>query len=87
VLFAPGLRDADQVRAVCRAVGRPVNVLAHRGLTMREIADAGGQRISVGGALTWVAVNAMAEAAQRIRDDGDLSVLTGAGGIPEWLRG
>jgi 2-methylisocitrate lyase-like PEP mutase family enzyme len=87
VLYAPGLRTADEVRDVCSAVDRPVNVLGHKGLTVREIADAGGQRISVGGALTWVAVNAMAEAAQRIRDDGDLSVLTGAGGIPEWLRG
>jgi 2-methylisocitrate lyase-like PEP mutase family enzyme len=87
VLFAPGLRDAGQIKAVCDAVGRPVNVLAHKGLTVGEIAAAGGTRISVGGALTWVAINAMAEAAQRIRDDGDLSVLTGAGRIPEWLSG
>ena len=87
VLFAPGLRDAGEIKAVCDAVGRPVNVLAHRGLTVGEIAEAGGTRISVGGALTWVAINAMAEAAQRIRDDGDLSVLTGAGRIPEWLSG
>jgi 2-methylisocitrate lyase-like PEP mutase family enzyme len=87
VLYAPGLRTADEVRAVCEAVGRPVNVLAHKGLSMREIAAAGGRRVSVGGALTWVAVNAMAEAAQRIRDEGDFSVLTGAGRIPEWLGG
>jgi 2-methylisocitrate lyase-like PEP mutase family enzyme len=87
VLYAPGLRDAGEIKAVCDAVGRPVNVLAHKGLTVGEIAEAGGTRISVGGALTWVAINAMAEAAQRIRDDGDLSVLTGAGQIPEWLRG
>ncbi|HEX2103588.1 MAG TPA: isocitrate lyase/phosphoenolpyruvate mutase family protein [Solirubrobacteraceae bacterium] len=87
VLYAPGLRTADEVRAVCAAVGRPVNVLAHRGLTMREIAGAGGRRVSVGGALTWVAVNAMADAAQRIRDEGDFSALTGAGRIPEWLAG
>jgi len=86
VLYAPGLRDAGQIKAVCDAVGRPVNVLAHKGLTVGEIAEAGGTRISVGGALTWVAINAMAEAAQRIRDEGDLSVLTGAGQIPEWLR-
>jgi 2-methylisocitrate lyase-like PEP mutase family enzyme len=87
VLFAPGLRTADEVRAVCRAVDRPVNVLGRKGLTLREIADAGGRRVSVGGGLTWVAVNAMAEAAQRIRDDGDLSGLTGPGRVPEWLAG
>jgi 2-methylisocitrate lyase-like PEP mutase family enzyme len=87
VLYAPGLRDAGEIKAVCDAVGRPVNVLAHKGLTVGEIAGAGGTRISVGGALTWVAINAMADAARRIRDDGDLAVLTGAGQIPEWLRG
>ena len=29
VLFAPGLRDAAQIRAVCDATAKPVNVLAH----------------------------------------------------------
>jgi 2-methylisocitrate lyase-like PEP mutase family enzyme len=87
VLFAPGLRAADEVRTVCGAVGRPVNVLAHKGLTMREIAEAGGRRVSVGGALTWVAVNAMAQAAERIKNDGDFSALTGPGRIREWLAG
>jgi 2-methylisocitrate lyase-like PEP mutase family enzyme len=87
VLFAPGLRTADEVRTVCAAVGKPVNVLAHKGLTMREIADAGAKRVSVGGALTWVAVNAMVDAATRIRDDGDFSALTGPGQIREWLAG
>ncbi len=86
VLYAPGLRNGDEIRAVCSAVGKPVNVLAHKGLTIGEIVDAGGARISVGGALTWVAVNAMAAAAKRIRDEGDFSVLAGAGQIPEWLR-
>ena len=74
VLFAPGLRTIEEVRAVCGAVSRPVNVLGHKGLTISDIVDAGAQRISVGGALTWVAVKAMTEAAERIRD-GDLSVL------------
>jgi 2-methylisocitrate lyase-like PEP mutase family enzyme len=86
VLYAPGLRDADEIRAVCQAVSRPVNVLAHRGLTMREIVDAGGQRVSVGGGLTWVGVRAMAAAAEEMRDSGDFSALTGAGSINEWLE-
>jgi 2-methylisocitrate lyase-like PEP mutase family enzyme len=85
VLFAPGLRTAEEIRTVCEAVDRPVNVLAHKGLTMAEIKSAGAKRVSVGGGLTWVAVNAMADAAKRIRDDGDFSVLTGPGQIPEWL--
>src|SRR5881409_3651690 len=52
VLYAPGLRTAAQVRTVCEAVGRPVNVLAHRGLVLAEVFEAGAQRVSVGGALT-----------------------------------
>src|SRR6185437_4457899 len=51
VLYAPGLRDGAEVRAVCEAVGRPVNVLAHRGLSMADVVEAGAQRVSVGGAL------------------------------------
>ena len=87
VLFAPGLRDADQIRTVCAATSKPVNVLAHPKLTMREIVGAGAQRVSVGGALTWAAVNAMAAAAEHIRDDGDFSVLGSSARIREWLRG
>jgi 2-methylisocitrate lyase-like PEP mutase family enzyme len=87
VLYAPGLRNADQVRAVCSAVGKPVNVLAHGGLTMAEIAEAGGQRVSVGGALGWAAVHAFAEAAVKMRDEGDFSGLRGGRRVAEWLRG
>jgi 2-methylisocitrate lyase-like PEP mutase family enzyme len=87
VLYAPGLRSGEEIRAVTDAVSKPVNVLAHRGLSMAEIVDAGGQRISVGGGLTWVAMRAMAAAAEQIRDTGDFSSLTGSGPIGEWLRG
>ncbi len=85
VLFAPGLRSAEEIRTVCDAVSKPVNVLAHKGLTVAEITEAGGQRISVGGALTWVAVGALAAAAERIRDDGDFSVLSAPPQLREWL--
>jgi 2-methylisocitrate lyase-like PEP mutase family enzyme len=74
VLYAPGLRSGAEVRAVCDAVSKPVNVLAHRGLSLSEIVEAGGQRISVGGALAWVAVGALVDAAERIRD-GDFTAL------------
>jgi 2-methylisocitrate lyase-like PEP mutase family enzyme len=86
VLYAPGLRDAAEVRAVCEAVGRPVNVLAHQGLTLNEVFDAGAQRVSVGGALGWAAVEAMVGAAEAIRDRGDFSGLRGYGRVREWLR-
>jgi 2-methylisocitrate lyase-like PEP mutase family enzyme len=85
VLYAPGLRTTDEIRAVCDAVSRPVNVLALPGLTVPEIVEAGGQRISVGGGLTWVAVKAMADAAAEIRDTGDLSSLSARVSLGEWF--
>ena len=71
----PASEPPKQIRLVCEAAGKPVNVLAQRGLTMSEIVAAGAQRVSVGGALTWVARNAFVAAAERIRDDGDFSAL------------
>jgi 2-methylisocitrate lyase-like PEP mutase family enzyme len=85
VIYAPGLRSADKIRAVAEATSKPLNVLAHRGLTRDEIVEAGGRRISVGGALTWVAVAAMAHAATRIRDAGDFSSLGVTVPLDEWL--
>jgi 2-methylisocitrate lyase-like PEP mutase family enzyme len=85
VLYAPGLRDGDQIRAVCEAVSKPVNVLARPGLSVSEIVDAGAQRISVGGSLAWVAIEAMADAAEQMRDRGDFSALRVSGRAWEWL--
>ena len=79
VLYAPRLESIDEIRAVCEATSKPVNVLARPNLSMSEITDAGAQRVSVGGPLTWVAVAAMVNAAQAMRDDGDFSPLA----IPE----
>jgi 2-methylisocitrate lyase-like PEP mutase family enzyme len=87
VLYAPGLQTAEEIRAVCAAVSRPVNVLARPGLSMGEIVAAGAQRVSVGGTLAWAAVNAMAAAAEQMRDRGDFSALGAPGGIRDWLVG
>src|SRR3954447_3554663 len=85
VLYAPGLRSAEDIVAVCRAVSKPVNVLAHRGLSLDEIVEAGAQRISVGGGLAFAAARALVAASEKIHDAGDFSGLTGPGPIAEWL--
>jgi len=85
VLYAPGLRSVAEIRAVCEAVSKPVNVLAVPHLTVAEITAAGAQRISVGGALTWVAAKAVADAATAIRDSGDLSALGGRPPLERWF--
>jgi 2-methylisocitrate lyase-like PEP mutase family enzyme len=87
VLYAPGLLSAEEIKTVCDAVSKPVNVLAfgRLGLTFGEIAEAGAQRVSVGGGLTWSATNGAIEAAERIIDDGDFSGLGTPGRVKEWL--
>ena len=85
VLYAPGLDTAAEIRAVCDAVSKPVNVLARRRLTFATIAEAGAQRVSVGGSLTWTTVNALADAATEIRDRGDFSSLGDSSRLHEWL--
>jgi 2-methylisocitrate lyase-like PEP mutase family enzyme len=85
VLYAPGLETVEEIRTVCGAVSKPVNVLARRRLTVREIAEAGAQRISVGGALTWVAAGALISSAQAMLERGDFSVLAAGVDIDTWL--
>ena len=85
VLYAPGLRTADEIRTVCEAVSLPVNVLALPGLSIGEIFEAGAQRVSVGGGLAWVAVAAAAEAATALRDQGDVAPLASRVPLGEWF--
>jgi 2-methylisocitrate lyase-like PEP mutase family enzyme len=86
VLYAPGLQTIDEIRTVCAEVSKPVNVLAIPSLTLAEIAAAGARRVSVGGALTWVAVKAMADAAASIQANGDFSVLAARLPLGDWFR-
>jgi 2-methylisocitrate lyase-like PEP mutase family enzyme len=85
VLYAPGLRTAEEIGAVCQALTKPVNVLAVPGLSLGEIVAAGARRVSVGGGLTWIAVSAMASAATAIRDEGDLSSLAVRLPLDDWF--
>jgi 2-methylisocitrate lyase-like PEP mutase family enzyme len=75
VLYAPGLRTDEEIRAVCEALSKPVNVLALPGMAIDAIVAAGGRRISVGGSLAFVAYGAMAAAAASLLEGGDLAVL------------
>jgi 2-methylisocitrate lyase-like PEP mutase family enzyme len=77
-LYAPGIRNADQVRAVVEAVApKPVNVLvaAPGRFTVAELAELGVRRISVGGALARVAWGAFMRAATDIRESGTFETL------------
>jgi 2-methylisocitrate lyase-like PEP mutase family enzyme len=84
VLYAPGLQTVEEIRAVCSAATKPVNVLALPPLSFDEIVAAGAQRVSVGGALTWVAVRAAADAAAALLE-GDLSPLAARVPLGDWF--
>jgi 2-methylisocitrate lyase-like PEP mutase family enzyme len=86
VVFAPGLRTREEVRTVCAATTKPVNVLGHSGLALSEIVEAGAQRISVGGGLAFTAAAAMVDAAEAMRDGGDFSLIRRPKKIQQWLE-
>jgi 2-methylisocitrate lyase-like PEP mutase family enzyme len=71
VLFAPGVRELDEIRELVRSVDRPVNVLALPGMpSVSELAEAGVSRISVGGAFAFTAYGAAAAAGHELLESG-----------------
>lgn len=68
-LYAPGVRNRDDIAAMVRAVSpKPVNVLVSSpGLSVAELTDLGVRRISVGGALARVGWGAVMGAAEQIK--------------------
>jgi 2-methylisocitrate lyase-like PEP mutase family enzyme len=73
VLYAPGLTKADDIRAVCASVSRPVNVimgLKGAAFSVSELAALGVRRISVGSALTRTAFGAVVRAAKEMQELG-----------------
>lgn len=73
VLYAPGLKDLATIRTVVSAVTRPVNVVmsaADPAITAAELAQAGVKRISVGGALSRLALAAFLKGAREMKDSG-----------------
>jgi 2-methylisocitrate lyase-like PEP mutase family enzyme len=80
-LYAPGIRTAEQIAAVVKAVSpKPVNVLisAATGLTGDDLAGLGVRRISVGGALARVAWGAFIRAAKEIATAGRFDAFANA---------
>ncbi|MEK6299717.1 MAG: isocitrate lyase/phosphoenolpyruvate mutase family protein [Acidobacteriota bacterium] len=75
VLYAPGLATNDDIAAVVSSVDRPVNVVmglsgAGAQLSLAELSQIGVKRVSVGSALSRVALGAFLRAAEEMRDHG-----------------
>lgn len=71
VVFAPGIRQADELRSLVASVDVPVSVLAMPGVpVVAELAEMGVARVSVGGAFAYAAYGAMVTAARELLDSG-----------------
>ena len=79
VLFAPGVKTADEVAEVVRVAGKlPVNVVVGApGFTRRQLEDLGVKRISTGASLARVAWGALMRAAGEIAADGRFDAFAG----------
>jgi 2-methylisocitrate lyase-like PEP mutase family enzyme len=81
VLFAPGLESKDDIAAVVKSVDRPVNVIMGRvgvQLSLAELSEIGVKRISVGSALSRVALGAFLRAATEMQEHGTFAFATEA---------
>jgi len=79
-LYAPGIRTREQIEAVVKAVApKPVNFLnsGALGFTVSDLAAMGVRRISVGGSLARVAMNAFIRTATEIAKDGKFDGFAG----------
>jgi 2-methylisocitrate lyase-like PEP mutase family enzyme len=78
VLFAPGVHEPEEIKALVEAVRpKPFNLLVVRdiGLRVGDIAALGVRRISVGGALALAAWTGFMRAAQSLKSDGSFAGL------------
>jgi 2-methylisocitrate lyase-like PEP mutase family enzyme len=75
VVFAPGVRDAADIRRLVAAVEIPVSVLVAGAPPVTELAALGVSRVSVGGSFAYVALGAAVEAAHELRDQGTYEFL------------
>ena len=91
VLYAPGLRTAEQVQQIVESVDKPVNVLLGMGNTTLSMADMhqlGVARVSLGSGIHRTAMVATIQALDEIQDNGTFGFtkgLRGAGAIDALL--
>jgi 2-methylisocitrate lyase-like PEP mutase family enzyme len=80
-LYAPGIRTREHIAKIVEAVApKPVNVLigGALGLSVKDLAELGVRRISVGGALARAAWGGFIRAARAIAEAGSFDALADA---------
>ena len=79
-LYSPGIKTREQIEATVQAVApKPINFLNSGafGFTVKDLADMGVRRISVGGTLARVAMNAFVKSAREIAGEGKFDSFAG----------
>ncbi|MCK7615606.1 isocitrate lyase/PEP mutase family protein [Roseibium sediminicola] len=87
-VYAPQLKDRDQISKVLAAVDAPLNILAGRKnfhLTRKELGDMGVTRVSIGAGLARIAFDAFISAAEDMKDGGTFGCFDRAETMPEGL--
>lgn len=78
VLYAPGLKTAEDIRAIAQAVDRPLNVvigLHAASWTVDQLAALRVKRISLGSSLSRAALGAFLRAVEGIKDRGSFDFV------------
>jgi 2-methylisocitrate lyase-like PEP mutase family enzyme len=81
VLFAPGLPDLAAVKAVCQAIGKPLNFMVGipgKSWPLAELEAAGVRRVSLATSLYKAAVTGLVAAAREIRERGTFGYVESA---------
>lgn len=89
VLYAPGVYDLATIKTVVSALKKPFNLVmgfADPTLTVEQLSAAGVKRISVGGALSRVALAALLKCAREMKETGSFTFVREMATIKE-LRG
>lgn len=89
VLFAPGPRKRDEIKAIVEAVApKPVNVLvsSNTGLRVSDLAELGVRRISVGSGLARAAWTGFLRVASKIAEEGSFAGFEGTVSFEELDR-
>src|SRR5438552_409330 len=88
-LYAPGFKERDHIKAIVAAVApKPVNVLigGPGGLTMRDAAELGARRVSVGGAFARAAWGGFIRSARELIETGTFDELKHGASYDELQR-
>jgi 2-methylisocitrate lyase-like PEP mutase family enzyme len=89
VLYAPGLKNLAEVKQVVGAVKRPVNVVTgwlDPDITAAQLGEAGAKRISVGGALSRLALATFVGAGRAMKDKGSFAWMRDMMAMPDMRR-